>query len=122
MTLKEQLMVGAHHFDCDLYWRQQRNRIAVEYDSRLHHTEQEKQERDAIRRNMLQYKGVQVITATRLQVNKPSEFDKLARQIGRAIGKRLRAPKKEHIAARSGLREVLFDWDAIPKLGDDSSA
>ena len=122
LTLKERLLVGAQHFDCDLYWRQQRNRVAVEYDSRLHHTEQEKQERDAIRRNMLQYKGVQVITATRVQVNRPSEFDKLARQIGRAIGKRFRAPKKEHIAARSGLREVLFDWDAIPKLGDDSSA
>ena len=121
LTLKEQLMVGAHHFDCDLYWRQQHDRVAVEYDSRLHHTEQEKQERDAIRRNMLQYKGVQVITATRLQVNKPSEFDKLARQIGRAIGKRFRVPKKEHIAARSGLREVLFDWDVIPRVDDDPS-
>ena len=121
LTLKEQLMVGAHHFDCDLYWRQQHGRVAVEYDSRLHHTEQEKQERDAIRRNMLQYKGVQVITATRLQVNKPSEFDKLARQIGRAIGKRFRVPKKEHFAARSGLREVLFDWDVIPRFVDDPS-
>ena len=119
LTLREQLMVGAHHFDCDLYWSH--NRIAVEYDSRLYHTEQEKQERDAIRRNMLQYKGVQVITATRIQVNKPSEFDKLARQIARAIGKRFRAPEKEHIRMRFDLRKVLFDWDVIPTIVDDSA-
>ena len=109
----EQLMVGAHHFDCDLYW-DGRNPVAVEYDSKKYHTALEKQERDAIRRNMLQYKDVQVIVATRLQVNKPNEFDKLARQVGKAIGKRFRAPEKEHIDARTRLREVLFDWDVIP--------
>jgi len=117
LTLREQLMVGARHFDCDLYWGHPR--IAVEYDSRLHHTAQEKQERDAIRRNMLQYKGVQVITATRKQVNSANEFDKLARQVGRAIGKRFRIPEKEHVEARARLREIVFDWDAI-EMRDDN--
>jgi len=112
LSTKERLMMGMRHFDCDLYW--ERPRVAIEYDSKQHHTEQEKQERDAIRRNMLQYKGIQVITATHLQVNKQNEFDNLAQQIGRAIGKRFRAPKKEHIAARADLRKVLFDWDIIP--------
>ena len=114
LTKREQLMVGAHHYDCDLYWARPNKRIAVEYDSALHHTAQEKQERDAIRRNMLQYKGVQVVVATRKQVNKPAEFDKLARQIGRALGKRFRIVEKEHIVARASLREVLFDWDVLP--------
>jgi very-short-patch-repair endonuclease len=113
LSLSEQLMIGAHHFDCDLYWANSR-RVGVEYDSRKHHTALEKQEHDAIRRNMLQYKGVQVIVATRMQVNKPDEFDKLARQIGRAVGKRFRIPEREHIEARTRLREVLFDWDVLP--------
>ncbi len=114
LTQAEKLMVGARHFDCDLYWDLRRRSIAVEYDSRKHHTALEKQERDAIRRNMLQYKDVQVIVATRTQINKPSEFDKLAHQIGKAIGKRFRIPEKEHIKARANLRKVLFDWDVIP--------
>jgi len=113
----EKLMVGAHHYDCDLFWSDHRS-VGVEYDSKKHHTALEKQERDAVRRNMLQYKGVQVIVATRMQVNKPHEFDKLARQIGKAIGKRFRIPEKEHIEARTHLREILFDWDvaSAPKL------
>ena len=118
LSLSERLMVGAHHFDCDLYWRGKQ--VAVEYDSKRYHTLSEKQERDAIRRNMLQYKGVQVIVATGEQVNKEGEFDKLARQIGRAINKRFRVPEKEHIAARRTLRKVLFDWDVLPVPAEDS--
>ena len=115
----EKLLVGVSHYDCDLYWAHRR--IGVEYDSRRHHSALEKQERDAIRRNMLQYKGVQVIVATRTQVNKPGEFDKLSRQIGRAIGKRFRIPEKEHIAARKQLRKVLFSWDVLPAPAQNQS-
>ena len=121
LTKREQLMVGAHHFDCDLCWARPNKRVAVEYDSALRHTEREKQERDAIRRNMLQYKGVQVVVATRKQVNKPAEFDKLARQIGRAVGKRFRIVEKEHITARARLRMVLFDWDVLPGPSENTA-
>ena len=112
LTLKERLDVGAHHYDCDLLWTGKK-RVAVEYDSKLHHSAAEKQELDAIRRNMLQYKNVKVVVATRKQVNKPTQFDKLARQIGKDIGKRFRIPEKEHIAARDQLREVLLHWDVV---------
>ena len=111
LSFSEQLMVGIHHFDCDLYWPDKR--VAVEYDCARYHTAVEKQECDAIRRNMLQYKGLKVITATRKQVSDPAQFDKLAHQIARAVGKRLRIPEKEHIAARSQLRETLFNWDLL---------
>ena len=109
----EQLMVGVHHFDCDLYWHDAG--VAVEYDSARHHTREEKQERDAIRRNMLQYKDTQVIVATRKQVNSPAQFDNLARQVAREVGKRLRPFKGEHIEARRTLRKTLFDWDVLPR-------
>lgn len=111
LTPEERGMVGVHHFDCDLYWSRENVRVALEYDSKRHHMAEEKQERDAIRRNMLQYIGVRVITATRVQVNRPSQFDKLARQAARATGKRLRPVEREHIAARRDLRETLFSWD-----------
>ena len=70
---------------------------------------------------MLQYKGVRVITAPRLQVNNAYQFDKLARQVARAIGKRLRIPEKEHIAARDQLRKTLFSWDINSKQLIDGS-
>ena len=116
-TLRDRLMIGADHFDCDLYWPKQ---VAVEYDSKRHHTAEEKQERDAIRRNMLQYKGIRVITATRLQVNSAHQFDKLARQIGRAVGKRFRIPEKEHVEARVRLRKTLFEWDVLSSWSAES--
>lgn len=109
LSLNERFMIGAHHFDCDLYWPGKG--VAVEYDSARHHTAIEKQERDAIRRNMLQHKNIQVIVATRAQVSSEGKFDGLARQIARAVGKRLRVPEKEHVAARAQLRDVLFSWD-----------
>jgi len=111
LTPEERNMVGVHHFVCDLYWPGENARVALEYDSKRHHTAEEKQERDAIRRNMLQYKGVRVITATRVQINRANQFDKLARQAARATGKRLRPVEREHIAARRDLRETLFSWD-----------
>ncbi len=113
LTLEERIMVGVQHFDCDLCWLRNKKSVALEYDSKLYHTAEEKQERDAIRRNMLQYKGVRVITATRVQVNRPEQFDKLAKQVARAVGKRMRTVGKEHIAARDDLRETLFSWDVL---------
>lgn len=113
LTPSEQLMIGAHHFDCDLYWPNKR--VAVEYDSALHHTEAEKQERDAIRRNMLEHKGLRVIVATRKQLNSPAQFDTLAQQVARAIRKNRRLPEREHIEARKQLRKTALEWDLFKK-------
>lgn len=120
LSAREQITVGSRYFNCDLFWADRR--VAVEYDSAQYHTAREKQERDAIRRNMLEHKGVRVITATRQQVSEAGQFDKLASQVARAVGKRLRAPKQEHIAERSELRRVLFDWDVLPPVSDADNA
>ena len=116
LSPREQLVLGNRYFECDLYWAEKR--VAVEYDSAQYHTAQEKQERDAIRRNLLEHHGVHVITATRQQVSDEGQFDKLARQIARAVGKRLRAPKQEYVAERSALRKTVFDWDVLPPADD----
>lgn len=113
LSLKEQLAVGKRYFDCDLYW--QGKRVGMEYDSARFHTEMEKQEQDAVRRNMLQHKNIRMITATRLQVNQEGTFDELAHQVARALGKRMPTPKREHIAERRALRSTLFNWDIFPK-------
>jgi very-short-patch-repair endonuclease len=116
LSPRERVVLGNRYFACDLYWTEKR--VAVEYDSAQYHTAQEKQERDAIRRNLLEGHGVRVITATRWQVSDEGQFDKLAWQIARAVGKRLRAPKKEHVAARSALRKIAFDWDVLSPAGN----
>jgi very-short-patch-repair endonuclease len=118
LTLKEQLAIGVHHFLCDLYWADRG--VAVEYDSARFHSVLEKQERDAIRRNMLQYKGIHVISATRLQVSSEAQFDNLARQIALRTGKRLRTPTRAQVTARRALRETLFDWDVLQQSPIDA--
>ena len=109
LEVSERLMVGVNHFDCDMYWPNER--VAVEYDSKLHHSEAENQERDAIRRNMLEYKNIRVITATRKQLNSPGHFNAMAQQIASAIGKRTKTPDQHQIAARMTLRDTAFNWD-----------
>ena len=117
LSLKEQLAVGKRHFDCDLYW--QGKRVGMEYDSARFHTASEKQEQDAVRRNMLQHKSIRMITATRLQVNQEGAFDELAHQVARALGKRMPTPKREHIAQRRSLRDTLFNWDIFPRVNNE---
>ncbi|ANE22228.1 hypothetical protein AAY81_02685 [Denitrobacterium detoxificans] len=117
LSLKEQLAVGRRYFDCDLYW--QGKRVGMEYDSARFHTASEKQEQDAVRRNMLQHKNIHMITATRLQVNQEGAFDELAHQVARALGKRMPTPKREHIAERRSLRDTLFNWDIFPRVNNE---
>lgn len=114
LNVAEQFMSGKSCYICDLLWKT--HNVAVEYDSMRYHTLQEKQEQDAVRRNMLEYKGIQVITATRAQLNSAAQFDKLAHQVAHAVGKRLRVPDKSHVSARSGLRKTLFAWDIDPRM------
>ena len=95
---------------CDLCWPE--TSFCIEYDSELHHADAEKQESDARRRNTLIAMGFTVATVSRGQVMDSGAFNRLAQQIAKRVGKRLRYrdPQftRNHLAVREELWSALF--------------
>lgn len=93
---------------CDLYWPQAR--LAVEYDSDFAHTGSERIASDAERRNSLIDAGITVITVTKRQAYSMPQFDDLAHQVARHLGKRLRegAARYDAAARRGRLRREIL--------------
>jgi len=91
---------------CDLFW--ERCRLAVEYDSTIYHSEEERLAADAMRRNSLAGAGVSVITATNEYMQDADKLEGLALLVAARIGKRIRAWENEGFEqARSLLRRQL---------------
>lgn len=94
---------------CDLCWPTAK--LSVEYDSKLYHTDPERQGSDARRRNTLIALGYTVVTASWGQVADGGAFNRLAHQVAKLTGKRLRyvdpAFTRKHVALRDELLESL---------------
>ena len=93
---------------CDLHWVDER--VVIEYDSDQEHLSSQSASRDAVRRNVLGYKDVTVITVRKPMIATPKAFDGVVRQLARALKRRLRTRDMEFTVARSNLRTKLFPW------------
>ena len=95
--------------ECDLCWPEAH--VAVEYDSRLHHTEADRRESDARRRNTLIALGFTVVTVSTDQVVSGGSFNRLAHQLASLLGKRLRyidpGFTRTHLALHDELLEAI---------------
>lgn len=89
------------YYLCDLYWPEAR--VALEYDSDLEHTGPSRIANDARRRNDLTSLSVTTITATRDQVMDGRGLDRLAHQVARALGARIRSKRGWSTRARGEL-------------------
>ena len=92
---------------CDLCWPEAR--LAVEYDSRLHHADPERQESDARRRSTLTSLGFTVVTVSRAQAMDSGSFNRLAHQLAKLLGKRLRYVDPGFTHTHLGLRDELLE-------------
>lgn len=92
------------YYLCDLYWPGKR--VDLEYDSDQEHVGPERISADAERRNDLQALGVTPLTATREQVMNDDGLDRLARQVGGALGVRVRAERVQGREQGAGLRRM----------------
>ena len=99
---------------CDLHWVDQR--VVIEYDSDQEHLTSQSASRDAARRNVLGYKDIEVITVRKPMIDSPRAFDNVARQLARALGRRLRTRDMEFTPARAILRAKLFPWLEIGRV------
>ena len=75
------------YFVGDLCWIEKK--LVIEYDSNLHLTPRQLA-RDARKRSALEEDGFKVITVTSPQLGSPVEMERVARQIARHLGRRLR--------------------------------
>ena len=101
-------LVARDHFACDLYWR--KSRVAVEYDSREHHSGNDAETRDSARRSALLTQGVTVVTITPEQFFDARKLDEAARAVAKLTGTRLPANEVGWMMRRHDLRaELLSD-------------
>lgn len=92
--------------ECDLCWPEAA--LCVEYDSRLYHTDPERQESDARRRNTLASLDFTVVTVSRGQVMNGAAFNRLAHQLAKKLGKRLRYKDPDFTRRYCSLRDELI--------------
>jgi hypothetical protein len=101
-------MLGHPTMRCDLHWVDEA--VVIEYDSDQEHLTSQSAATDARRRNVLGYKDVTVITVRVQMIAMPGAFDDVAKQLARALGRRLRPRDLEFTPARADLRIELFPW------------
>lgn len=90
----------------DLCWPDKN--LCIEYDSELHHADHDRRESDARRRSTLISLGYTVITVTPGQIADGGAFNRLAHQVAKLTGKRLRYEDPGFTHAHLALREELF--------------
>jgi len=90
----------------DLLWREAG--VVAEYNSDTEHTGPERIARDAIRRGDLELCGIYEVTVTKRQLFDAELFDKVAKQISKKSGKRLRYKDPGFSKACRELRSLLL--------------
>ena len=98
--------VAAKELFCDLYWPAYK--LAVEYDSDLHHTGERRISRDSKRRSSLGQEGIYVVTLTNAQLKSTFDFDEIASLLAKRMGKRLRIRMADFPERRLRLRTMLL--------------
>lgn len=100
--------------ECDLCWPGLN--LCLEYDSKLYHADPERQESDARRRSTLLSLGVTAVTVTRGQVMDSGAFNRLAHQLAKRMGKRLRYQDPGFTRKHCEMRAELFDsFGSLPQ-------
>ncbi len=106
LTESAQRATGKRSLRCDLYWP--KARLAVEYDSDLHHTGGDRIADDATRRTVLANMGIEVVTVTRRQVALRSEFAAVVQLLSKRLGKRNRKTSLSWTIRERELRSQLL--------------
>jgi very-short-patch-repair endonuclease len=93
------------YFYCDLYWPKQR--VAVEYDSTLHHTTSKQLTDNAVRRSILANQNITVMTLTARQLQNQIALERFAKLLAKNLGHRLRADRIVNQDAQSAMLELV---------------
>lgn len=111
---KQQKLLHRRSFKCDFFWPGRK--VAVEYDSKGFHSDADRIERDAVRRNTLEYLGITVLTLTWNQLRDHAAFETFAVQLASHLGIRLRDSWTRHHYDRMRLHRRLILGKPSPEL------
>lgn len=100
-------MADRGYCKADLCWFEKR--LCLEYDSELHHADVERRESDARRRSTLIALDYTVVTVTPGQVMDSGALNRLAHQVAKLTGRRLRYVDPDFTRAHLALRAELFE-------------
>ena len=102
---------GKAYFECDLFWPE--HKLAVEYDSDLHHTGPERIAADSKRRNYLGSVGIKTVTVTNEQITDSVSFEAVVRLLASHLERRTNQNNPGNTAARRELRRLLLKPGAV---------
>ena len=105
---KASMVLDYESIRCDLHWIKER--VAVEYNSTQEHLNPRAAAKDARRANTLGYTDINLITVTPHMIVDHTQFDGVAKQLGKALGVRMDSRKLLYSKARRELRALLFPW------------
>ena len=112
IPLNKQLarMAGKSEYRCDLFYPGYN--VALEYYGSEWHSGLNQMARDAIRRNLLEHRGIRVIEITGNQYNSEPGFDNVIRQLCKALNRRYRKLTPAQIERARELQRALdLPWD-----------
>lgn len=89
----------------DICWPEKK--VVVEYDGRASHLSPYRQTADSRKKETLVRVGWRVFTVTHPQFSGVTEFDEMAREIAKALGKRVRIRDEEFFAHQYKLRQEM---------------
>ena len=102
---------GRTHYSVDLYWPDAK--IAIEYQGEFVHSGLTAEQRDRLKRNLLQTKGIRIISIDKQQYGNEDLLELYGRDIAKRLGvkpSRLGSSPKHQIA-RNALITELDAWD-----------
>lgn len=99
-------MIAKQYLKCDLFWPDYN--VAIEYDSDMFHTGSERIAEDSIRRNVLGYLGITVITVTRRQLYSTNGMSAVAQQLAKAMRKKPYGTRADTTAFQQLKSRLLF--------------
>ncbi len=107
------LIWSEDHITPDLLWADAK--LAIEYDSELHHTAAERIAHDALRRNVLQELGYRVITVTTQHLRTPLQIERVARAVALALGREPELGDDEERTRRLSFQARMYHLGAHPE-------
>lgn len=98
---------GRRSLRCDLIWPDAK--LAIEYDSDLHHKGDDRVAGDATRRTALAHMGIEVVTVANRHLRNAAEFEIIVRHVANRLGKRPRLSQAGWLSKHIELRNHLLD-------------
>ena len=113
IELSEEIVsvTGITHYSVDLYWPDAG--IAIEYQGDFAHSGLTAEQRDRLKRNILETKGIRIISIDKRQYANEDLLDMYGRDIAKGLGVRpaRMGTSAKHRIARNALLSELDSWD-----------